>query len=353
MSTRIPQSNGIRTAKPSKIAKPSGIVGNKLSALPKSLSNEKICQASNLVQNTTKTLFKSRFGKPPEPKPRAKMNSQPKPPVGQNMTFDITRPILTRSDTFDKIEPTASQNVDVGNNLTQNVISKLQEQTFTAASNPMRMSISPIAPSHQFAVPRQISEKVKNPASHISSTPFRNIPTAKFSTKNLCEHQNQLPPISFDITGTDQTAAIKVMEDLSPQLNILQTIADTTEPNSMQFGNLTPCGNIAALGANKIKQLNSKIENISPFINYAENIADTTEPSFFTQCEPITPHLPSREKFHVLAENLVEENLIDETMTNFYTTMASNQDTIVSKTLEDESTIKGTVKILPHIYSKQ
>lgn len=334
LTSRIPQVNGIRPAKPSRIAKPAGIVGNnKLTALPKSLSNEKICQASNLVQNTTKTLFKSRFGKPPEPK-RAKMNlQQTTSPTIEDTTFAVHRPTPMRSDTFNKIEPNLSQNIDVGNNLTQNVISKLQEQTFTTAnSNPMRMSISPIAPSPKFAVPRQISYgKAKMLASHTCSTPFRNVSAAKFSTKNLCDQQ-LLPPLS-DVTYTDSTTAAQATINMSPQFVVSPNLADTSQPSFLPLANLT---------------------NIT--VTESDNIADTTPPSFFTQCTPHAPihqQLPSRGKFEILAANLVDESFIADTTTNFFaSTSANGEDTIVSRTKdmnateEDESTIKNTTMVL-------
>lgn len=320
-TSRIPQTNSIRTAKPSKIAKPSGLGGTKLSTLPKSLSNEKICQASNLVQKTTKSLFnRNRFGKPPEPKPRAIMDSQPK-----DSTFAIARPTLTRSGTFDKIETNASKNEDTGNNLTQNVISKLQEQTFTT-SNPVRMSISPIAPSHQFAEPRPVTDSnFKVPAAYISSTPFRSTPSNVFSTK-------QLHTRSMDISGTDSPAVLQVVDSAN--------VVDATEPSILPIANSlpsdTPVSGSTHLGMNK--QLSWPTEFISP-INCSENLADISEPSFLNLCTPIVQQTPSREKFHQLAEKIKEETLIADTTSNFCTSVMNN-------TEEDESTIKNATMTL-------
>lgn len=304
------------------------------------------------MKNTTKSLFKSRFGKPPEPKPRVIMNSQPSPPVTQNSTFAISRPTLTRSDTFDKITPNVAQqqNVDIGNNLTQNVITKLQEQTFTAASKTNRISLSPVALPHQFVAPRPIGDdKFRLVTTHISSTPFRDTPITKFSTRYLCD-QKLLPP--FDITGTDAAIASQAMDNFSP---FLQNISEISEPSFLPIANLSPFDNVGS-GSTDLdinKQLNSKIEDVSPLATYSDNIADTTEPSFFAQCTPDTPIAQHRqEKFHILAENMREDNLIVDTTLNFCTSLAQNHDSIKSKTLgmnntdEDESTIKSTTMLL-------
>lgn len=295
------------------------------------------------MKNTTKSLFKSRFGKPPEPKPRAKMNSEPSPQVTQNSTFAISRPTLTRSDTFDKITPDVAQqqNVDIGINLTQNVITKLQEQTFTTASKPNRISLSPVALTHQFLAPRPIGDdKFRLVTTQISSTPFRDTPITKFSTRYLCD-QKLLPP--FDITGTDVAIASQVMDNFSP---FLQNISEISEPSFLPIANLSPFDN-AGSGSTDLdsnKQLNSKIE---------DNIADTTEPSFFAQCTPAVPIAQHpQEKFHILAENMREDNLIVDTTLNFCTSLAQNHDSIKSKTSgmnntdQDESTIKSTTMLL-------
>lgn len=272
------------------------------------------------------------------------MDSQlPNTPVATNSTFAISRPNLTRSDTFDKVTPNApsqQQNVDIGNNLTQNVIIKLQENTFTA-SNPSRMSISPVALSHQFAAPRHITNsEVSLLASHISSTPFRDTPISKFSTQYLCD-QKLLPPISFDITGTESTVASHVMDNVPPQLNVSQNIANTTEPSFLRFANSSPFDDTGlgstVLGTNK--RLNSQMAFTPP---QTDDIADTAEPSFFVHCTP----LQSRGKFHMLAENMREENLIADT------SLGQNLDSTVLKTsemnstAEDESTIKSTTMLI-------
>ncbi len=303
---RIPQ---IRAAKQSKIAKPSGIVGTKPSALPKSLSNDKISQASNLVLNTTKTLFRSRFGKPPEPKSRAKVDpKQPDPPapVTQNSTFAISRPTLARSDTFNKdTSSVLPHNVDVGNNLTQNVISKLQEQTFTA-SKPIRMSISPIPPSSsQFAVPRSMSDALaKKLGSHICSTPFRNSPVAKFTTRH--------PLMPSDSHATAQTME-NTTGTTTPPINHSDILANTSEPSFLPFANLSP--STATTPPWHINLTNT------------DNIADITAPSFLGKCTPL--------------DHLREAN-VDITVHNDYSTMTTRS----NATEDDESTIKSTTQML-------
>lgn len=329
-SSRIPQCNVVRTAKPSKIAKASGIIGSKAgSTLPKSLSNEKICQASSLVQKTTKNLFQSRFGKPPEPKPRAKMNTQQNLPVVQNSTFavDPNRPSFTRSETYvrdedsletsNKIKSNVSQNVDIGNNLTQNVISKLQEQTFTT-SNPVRMSISPVGPSYPFHAPRKMSDEIgKSLTSQVSSTPFRNTPIDKFSTQYLCDQKLMPPAISLDITGIDLDST-----------NNLQT----NQKNQLNSTNVT--------------------ENVSTVLNFTSDIAETTKPDFLDMCTPVASRVASREKFHLLAEDMIEDTLLVDTTLNLYTSSAQNQDTIISRSSviddsgSDNSTMKRTTMLL-------
>ncbi|XP_037038955.1 uncharacterized protein LOC119076360 isoform X2 [Bradysia coprophila] len=355
ISSRIPQ---IRAAKQSKIAKPSGTVGSKLSTLPKSLSNEKICQASSLVHNTTKTLFKSRFGKPPDPELRPKMNPQPRQPAPvsdtssstKDSTFAISRPALKRSDTFDKSEPSVvPQAVDVGNNLTQNVMSKLQEQTFTTSNPSIRMSISPIAPSSaQFAVPRTITKVKKVVAAQISSTPFRETPIANYSTKYLC-NEKPLPPISFDITGTDPTEFSQTTQDKSPATNQSDFIADTTEPSFLCQANLSPFDNTATCSTPSV--INRKNNQLGSLLDATcDNIADTTEPSFFRKSTPAVP-LPSLEKLHDLAENLRDDNLLVDTTMNISKTDLNSTVTVssnerINDTDNDESTIKSTTMLL-------
>lgn len=325
-----------------------------MSTLPKSLSNEKICQASSLVHNTTKTLLKSRLGKPPDPAQRPKMSSQPRQPVSdatENSSFAINRPTLTRSDTFDKSEPTVvPQPVDVGNNLTQNVMSKLQERTFTSSTPSHRMSISPIAPSStQFAVPHTVTKaKVKKLPPQISSTPFRESPIVNFSTKYLCS-QKQLPPISFNITGTDPATFSQPTEDKSPGTNQIDFIADTTEPSFLRFANLSQFDSTATCATPSVANQNNNQLNSLLNVN-SENIDDTTPPSFLTKSTPPVP-LPSREKFHDLAENLRNDNLIADTTLNFGTTnlnstmtMESNEG--INDTDNHESTIKSTTMLL-------
>lgn len=245
-------------------------------------------------------------------------------PGVQNSTVVLNRPSLTRSETFvreaDKTgaegssTPDQTQNVDIGNNLTQNVMTKLKEQTF-AVRHLNRMSISPIHNIHTSFIPDKISGSTKfafgdgkSPdetirLSAINSTPCARsapMPIDKISTKYLYD-QKVLPPLSFDVTGTD-------LESLSP----LQ---------------ITPPA-----------QLNStKKISITDAITQPESMDSL----------PVISHLPAQEKFHLLTKDMIKDDLIADTTLNLSTTFlnCTTQPPRMSINLMNFSTTQSTTMI--------
>lgn len=288
-------------------------------------------------------MFNSRSGKPPDPKPHTAGSTQLKPspavPVSINSTFEISRPTLTRSKTYDKDGPSFStQTVDIGNNLTQNVINKLQEETFTTTStlktsNVIRMSISPIAPSEptSFAVPRQV--KNRNVPAHINSTPFRSSP-AIFSTKLSCDSK-PLPPISFDITGTDPVTVAHTTENFSPTIFAADNIADISEPSFLPVANLSPFDSSAS--SSTFNKSNNQFTSI--MAHASDYIADITAPSFLAQCTPMTQ-----------CNTDAEGKLIVDTTSSLSATgmneMTTPKSSRTNNTQDDESTLKSTTMLL-------